>query len=75
MKATYIERIERRTAFSRKMYCPACGGHEYEIVEQLEPKCEGAEWFIRCSQCSCEGLPAPLREIAIGRWKQYVNGT
>ena len=70
MKKIYTERIERKTAFSRKMYCPACGGHEYEIVEQIEPKYEGMEWFIRCSQCGAEGLPGPSREIAIARWKQ-----
>jgi len=70
MKVTYMERIERRTAFSRKMYCPYCGGHEYEIVEQLEPRCEDKEWFVRCAQCGYEELPAPTRKIAIGRWKQ-----
>lgn len=72
MKVTYLERIERRTAFSRKMYCPSCGGHEYEVVEQLEPKCPDMEWYVRCSQCGAEGFGGPTREIAIARWKQYV---
>ena len=69
MKVTYMERIERRTAFSRKMYCPSCGGHEYEIVEQLEPVVVD-KWFIRCAQCEYEGPESPDRSIAIARWKQ-----
>lgn len=69
MKVTYVERIERRTAFSRKMYCPACGGHEYEIVEQLEPHTE-TPWKVRCYQCGAEGFESPARDIAIARWKQ-----
>ena len=69
MKVTYLERIERRTAFSRKMYCPNCGGHEYEIVEQLEPT-NPTPWFIRCPQCGAEGFQSPARDIAIARWKQ-----
>lgn len=69
MKVTYIERIERRTAYSRKMYCPSCGGHEYEIVEQLEPFAYNP-WFIRCSQCGAEGTESPTRDIAMARWKQ-----
>lgn len=72
MKVTYLERIERRTAFSRKMYCPSCGGHEYEIVEQLEPECPDMAWYVRCSQCGAEGFGGPTRKIAIARWKQYV---
>ena len=70
MKMTYTERTEHKIAFSRKMYCPACGGHKYEIIEQLEPPCKGMEWFVRCAQCGAEGLPGPSREIAIARWKQ-----
>ena len=70
MKVTYIERIERKTAFSRKMFCPECGSNKYEIVEQLEPKCEYMKWHVRCSKCGCEGLGGPARDIAIARWKQ-----
>ena len=69
MKVTYMERIENRTALSRKMYCPGCGGHEYDIVEQLEPA-TCTPWKIRCSQCGYEGFEAPARDIAIARWKQ-----
>ena len=70
MKVTYREMVERRLAFSRKMYCPSCGSHEYEIVEQFEPRCPGEEWYVRCAQCGAEGVRAPLRDIAILRWKQ-----
>ena len=69
MKVTYLERIERRTAFSRKMYCHECGGHEYEIVEQLEPATP-TPWKVRCFQCGTEGFESPARDIAIARWKQ-----
>lgn len=69
MKVTYVERIETRTAFSRKMYCPSCGGHEYEIVEQLEPTTDHP-WMIRCAQCGAEGFSSPEKDIAIARWKQ-----
>lgn len=69
MKVTYLERIERRLAYSRKMYCGSCGGHEYEIVEQLEPYTP-TPWRVRCMQCGAEGYEAPARDIAIARWKQ-----
>lgn len=69
MKAICIEKIETRTAYSRKMYCPHCGSHEYEIVEQLEPMVVD-KWFIRCAQCEYEGPESPDRSIAIARWKQ-----
>ena len=70
MKVTYTERIENHNAWSRKMYCPACGAHEYEVVEQLEPE-DSEKWYIRCPQCGHEGFGAPTKEIAIGRWKQF----
>ena len=73
MKMTYIERIERKTAISRKMYCAYCGGHEYEIVEQVEPETD-LKWFVRCPACGAEGYAAPARDIAIGRWKQNQCG-
>ena len=69
MKVTYLERIERHMAWNRKMYCPECGGHEYEVVEQLEPK-NPTPWFIRCPQCGAEGYESPARDVAIARWKQ-----
>lgn len=69
MKVTYVERIERRLAWSGKMYCPACGAHEYEVVEQLEPK-KSTPWFVRCPQCGAEGFESPTRDVAIARWKQ-----
>ena len=68
MKVTYVERSENRTAFSRKMYCPKCGGHEYDIVEQLEPVVPNP-WYIRCSQCGYEGYSMPTRDMAITQWK------
>ena len=69
MKVTYLEKIERRTAFSRKMYCPSCGGHEYEIVEQLEPQTP-TPWIVRCPNCGNTSYESPARVIAIARWKQ-----
>lgn len=69
MKAVYLERIESRTALSRNMYCPKCGGHGYEIVEQLKPE-TSTPWFIRCEQCGHESYESPARDIAIARWKQ-----
>ena len=72
MKVTYVERIENRTAFSRKMYCK-CGSHEYEVVEQLEPETI-ERWYVRCPQCGREGYGGPTREIAIARWKQIGEG-
>ena len=69
MKVTYMERIERRTAFSRKMYCGQCGEHEYEIVEQLEPQ-TFTPWTVRCPNCGHTSYESPAREIAIARWKQ-----
>ena len=69
MKVTFVEKIENRTAFSRKMYCPGCGAHEYEIVEQLEPA-NFTPWFVRCPQCGYEGYESPTRDIAVARWKQ-----
>lgn len=69
MKVTYMERIENRTAFSRKMYCSACGSHEYEVVEQLEPYTP-TPWRIRCPQCGVEGYESLTRDIAVARWKQ-----
>lgn len=68
MKVTYIERIESRTAFNRNNYCPSCGGHGYEIVEQLKPLTR-YPWRIRCEQCGCESYPALTREIAFIEWQ------
>ena len=72
MKVTYIEQIEHHAAFSRKMYCPACGAHEYEIVRQLEPE-NFTPWFIRCPQCGAEGLNNSTRDLAIAWWKHNYN--
>lgn len=69
MKVTYMERIENRNAWSRKMYCGNCGAHEYTVVEQLEPYTK-TPWKVRCPQCGYEGYEAPARDIAIARWKQ-----
>ena len=69
MKVTYLERIERYHTFSRKMYCPNCGSHRYEIVKQLEPRCDN-DWYIRCPKCGAEGIPGHNRDEAIARWEQ-----
>ena len=68
MKVTYLERIENRTAFSRRMFCARCGSHEYEIIEQLEPFTDKA-WRVQCPQCGYELDPSPTRGLAIYRWK------
>lgn len=67
-----MEKIEKKTAFSRKMCCPKCGSRKYEIVESIvhDNKYNGDNWFVRCSSCGCEGLPSPARDIAILRWRQ-----
>jgi uncharacterized Zn finger protein len=53
------------------MYCPACGGHEYEVVEILEGnENDQYSWFIRCPQCGYDIVTSPMRKIAIARWKQ-----
>lgn len=79
MKVTYLERIEEKIAFSRKMYCPSCGSHSYEIVRsnKIEQTKYGqyintdtTEWFVRCQDCGTESPASPSREIAIARWKQ-----
>lgn len=69
MKITYMEKIENHNAWSRKMYCPNCGAHEYTIVEQIEPITD-TPWHVRCPQCGFEGYESITREIAIARWKQ-----
>ena len=74
MKVTYLERIENRTAYSRKMFCPECGGHEYEVIEQLEPFTDN-KWYIRCPQCGYDSYQSPTRAVAIGRWKQLAHST
>ena len=71
MKVTYYEEIENRTAFSRKMYCPHCGSHIYNIVHQLMP--EPHSWWIRCDECGYESEERPAREIAIQDWKNVIN--
>ena len=69
MKVTYLEEIENRTAFSRKMFCPCCGSHMYQIVRQVEPIIN-TPWYIRCEECKTEGPPAFTKGLAIVRWKQ-----
>lgn len=69
MKVTFLEELESRVAFGRKMFCPNCGAHGYIIHHQLEPETSNA-WWIECEECGAEGFPSPSREIAIARWKQ-----
>ena len=68
MRITFMEEVESRCAFSRKMYCPACGSHCYKIHHQLQPKTSDA-WWIECEDCGALGLESPSRAIAIERWK------
>jgi len=68
MKVTYLERVESRMAFSRKKYCPVCGGHEYKVIEVLEPALD-EPWYIQCAQCEYTGESAPTRDIAMMRWE------
>ena len=69
MKVEYIDIVERHIAWNRKMYCPSCGGHEYEVVEQWKPV-TFEPWFVRCPQCGAIGLESTTRKMAIARWKQ-----
>lgn len=76
MKVTFMEEVESRTAFSRKMYC-RCGSHEYDIVRISKVDeipmgyiDDNVTWIVRCPQCGFEGPVSPTREVAIGRWKQ-----
>ena len=68
MKITYLEEIESRTAFSRKMYCSCCGSHMYKVVHQIQPYPD--QWWVSCEECGKEGPMSPTREVAIERWKQ-----
>ena len=69
MKVEHIYEVKHKNAFSRKMYCPFCGAHEYEIVEQLKPFTE-RPWFINCPQCGGCSPDSPAKDIAIMRWKE-----
>lgn len=69
MKVIYIEEVESHNAFSRKMWCPKCGNHYYELVRQVEPP-EMLNWYVRCPECGHEGLPSSMRKIAVIKWKQ-----
>lgn len=68
MKITYIEEIENRTAFSRKMYCPRCGSHIYNIHHQLQPETDRC-WWIECDECGRESEGAITKKYAIEKWK------
>ena len=67
MKVTYQEKVQTKTAFSRKMYCP-CGSHKYQIVEDLDLK-EPCRWSVRCPQCGKTTWMHPIKEAAIAAWK------
>lgn len=69
MKITYVEQIENHMAWKGSMMCGKCGAHEYDIVEQLQPKTANP-WYIRCPQCGFESTAAPTRESAIAMWKR-----
>ena len=70
MKKEFEFEIEHgKVAYSRKKYCPKCGGHAYNIIHQLEPK-ELEDWWLECASCHYEGPSAPDRGIAIVRWEQ-----
>ena len=66
MKVTYVEKIENKTAFNRNKYC-ACGSHEYQIVEQLEPETD-RPWTVRCPVCGRVTWPYVIKEAAMGAW-------
>ena len=68
MKKIYEEVVERKMAWDRRMFCPKCGGHEYEVVEQISPPEENC-WRIQCPQCGYETEMAPMEQLARTRWK------
>lgn len=69
MKVTYVDEVETRSAFSRKMWCPKCGNHYFEVVHQVKPAAM-LNWYVRCPECEFETPSAATREIALVLWKQ-----
>jgi ribosomal protein S27E len=67
MKVTYLEEIEHRTAFSRKMYCPACGSHMYKVIHQLHP--EPKVWRIECEGCGHATADYGGKSLAKREWE------
>lgn len=70
MKVTYLEEVESRTAFSRKMLCPCCGSHMYKVIHQIQPWPDC--WRIECEECGAETKESPTRATAKLRWKHGV---
>lgn len=68
MKVTFIDKIEHRTALSRKMYCGNCGSHMYDIHYQLQPYTGRCCW-VECNQCGHATRAAFSRKVAIKRWQ------
>ena len=68
MKVTYLERIENHMAWNSKMFCFSCGAHEYDIVEQLEPKTT-TPWSVRCPQCGASSEQWVAKNLAIIDWQ------
>lgn len=65
MKVTFIEEIEARKAFTRRMTCPKCSGFKYSIHHQLQPQ---ENWWFACDDCQYETIPTPEFKIAKERW-------
>lgn len=72
MKVTFVEELEARRAWSAAMCCPECDDYHYIIHHQTYPETSMA-WWISCNNCGFEGEPGPIKEVAIGRWKQERN--
>lgn len=70
MKAIFVEKIENHIAFDRNKYCPMCGEHQFDIVEQLEPPTE-FPWSVRCPACQCETGQYSIKDGAIAAWKTF----
>lgn len=69
MKVTYIQQIESHTALSRKMYCPRCGSHCYEVVGEQALYGSWLYW-IQCEECGHVGPDCETRAEAFKEWKR-----
>lgn len=69
MKVEMMEEIENHKAFRRKDCCVNCGGSRYTVHHLLPPQKE--TWWVSCDACGYEGYEAPVREVAIARWRQH----
>lgn len=66
MKVTFVEEVERKSAWWPRMCCRRCGSHLYEIHHQTKPE---ESWWIKCSECGRLTPEVPMKEIALSAWR------